>query len=46
MACNHNPRPLTRREALAKVGGGFGMVAFANMISNSLSAATPSGGTQ
>src|SRR5438874_278830 len=43
MACNHNPHPLTRREALAKVGGGFGLVAFANMISNSLQGETPPG---
>src|SRR4030088_887565 len=45
MSCNHTPRPFTRREALARVGGGFGMVAFANMVSNSLSAAEPSAGT-
>ena len=45
MPCNHNPRPFTRREALAKVGGGFGLVAFANMISNSVQAATPVPGT-
>src|SRR3984885_1591652 len=45
MPCNHNPRPFTRREALAKVGGGFGLVAFANMISNSVQAATPAPGT-
>src|ERR1700722_12084850 len=45
MPCNHNPRPFTRREALPKEGGGFGLVAFANMISNSVQAATPAPGT-
>ena len=45
MSCNHTPRPFTRREALARVGGGFGMVAFANMISTSLKAAEPATGT-
>src|SRR5580658_6205366 len=45
MPCNHNPRPFTRREALARVGGGFGMVAFANMVSNSLKAAETAAGT-
>src|SRR3954452_24659230 len=39
MSCNETPRPFTRREALSKVGGGFGMVAFANMLSNSMKAA-------
>jgi hypothetical protein len=45
MSCNHKPRPFTRREALAQVGGGFGMLAFANMISSSLKAAEPATGT-
>ena len=44
MPCNENPRPFTRREALAKVGGGFGLVAFASMITNSLQAATTNNG--
>ncbi|MDQ1471089.1 MAG: hypothetical protein QOJ99_2569 [Bryobacterales bacterium] len=45
MACNHTPRPLTRREALTQVGGGFGLVAFANMINSSVAKAeTNSGG--
>jgi len=44
MPCNENPRPFTRREALAKVGGGFGLVAFASMITNSLQAATTGDG--
>ena len=34
-------RPFTRREALAQVGGGFGLVAFANMISSSLQGRRP-----
>jgi len=37
MAC-HNPRPFTRREALSKVGGGFGLLAFANLVQSSLKA--------
>src|SRR5258706_4320912 len=45
MPCNHTLRPFTRREALAQVGGGFGMLAFANMISSSLKAAEPAAGT-
>src|SRR5215471_4821280 len=40
MSCNHNSKPLTRREALSMVGGGMGMVALANMVSGSLQAAT------
>src|SRR5260370_10171304 len=36
MSCNQTPRPFTRREALSKVGGGFGMVALANMVNSSL----------
>jgi hypothetical protein len=31
--------PLTRREALCRMGGGFGMLAFANMVSESLATA-------
>jgi Protein of unknown function (DUF1501) len=33
------PNPLTRREALCRVGNGFGMMAFAGMLGRSLSAA-------
>ncbi len=44
MPCNENPRPFTRREALGQIGGGFGLVAFANMINTSLKAADTSGG--
>jgi len=37
---NHkSSNPLTRREALRKVGNGFGMMAFAGMLSNSLARA-------
>src|SRR5512145_479971 len=31
--------PVTRREALCRIGGGFGMMAFAGLVSRSLSAA-------
>src|ERR1700674_737341 len=40
MPCNHNPRPLNRRQALSMIGGGMGMVALSNMVSTSLEAAT------
>jgi hypothetical protein len=43
MSCEH-PRPLTRREALAKVGGGFGLVALANMLNTSMAHAEPAAG--
>ena len=44
MSFNENPRPFTRREALSKVGGGFGLLAFANLIQSSLKASdTPEG---
>jgi hypothetical protein len=37
---HHNSRPpLTRREALRRVGNGFGMMAFAGMLGNSLAKA-------
>src|SRR3954465_6060470 len=37
---NHKSRnPVTRREALRKVGNGFGMMAFAGMLGESLSRA-------
>jgi Protein of unknown function (DUF1501) len=45
MSCNTNPRPFTRREALSKIGGGFGLVALANMVNSSVAKAdAPSGG--
>src|SRR5579884_1321363 len=45
MSCNENPRPFTRRQALGQIGGGFGLLAFANMINSSLQAADTSAGT-
>src|SRR5947208_6275632 len=42
MSCSH-PRPVTRRQALALMGGGFGMVALSNMLNASLAEAAPSG---
>jgi hypothetical protein len=33
--------PLTRREALCRIGNGFGMAAFASTVAKSLSAASP-----
>ena len=44
---NHNKsNPVTRREALRRVGGGFGMMAFGGMLSQSMARAglTPDGG--
>ncbi|MBV8068470.1 MAG: DUF1501 domain-containing protein [Acidobacteriaceae bacterium] len=40
----HTParQPVTRREALCRMGGGFGMLAFANMVSQSLARANTS----
>ncbi|MEP7117871.1 MAG: DUF1501 domain-containing protein, partial [Acidobacteriota bacterium] len=36
----HRSRPpLTRRDALCRIGNGFGMMAFAGMVGQSLSAA-------
>jgi hypothetical protein len=35
--------PVTRREALCRIGNGFGMLAFAGMVGESLSAASLSG---
>ena len=36
MFSSGSSRPLTRREALRRVGGGFGMMAFAGMVGQSL----------
>src|SRR5688500_17804224 len=45
MSCGHNTRPLTRRHALSMLGGGFGLVAFSNMLNASIAqAATATGG--
>jgi hypothetical protein len=35
---HRTPPPTTRREALCRIGSGFGMLAFANMVSRSLRA--------
>ena len=47
---SHKPKnPTTRREALRQVGNGFGMMAFASMVSESIARAggitTPDGQT-
>ena len=39
MSCNHHPRALNRRQALSMLGGGFGMVAFQNMVTQSIARA-------
>ena len=39
MPCNHTPIPLTRRQALSMVGGGFGFTALANMVNASIAKA-------
>ena len=39
MSTHKSSNPLTRREALRKVGNGFGMMAFAGMLGNSLARA-------
>ena len=39
MSNHKSSNPLTRREALRRVGNGFGMMAFAGMLSNSLARA-------
>jgi hypothetical protein len=39
MPCNHTPIPLTRRQALSMVGGGFGFTALANMVNASVARA-------
>ena len=39
MSCNHHPRALNRRHALSMLGGGFGMVAFSNMVTQSIARA-------
>ncbi len=38
MPCQ-KPNPVTRRDALRKIGGGFAMMSFAGMISESLAQA-------
>ena len=39
MPCNH-PKPVSRRQALALMGGGFGLVALSNMLNASLAQAS------
>src|SRR5678816_4554531 len=36
---HHQSRPVTRRDALCRIGNGFGMLAFASLVGESLSAA-------
>ena len=36
---HHSRPPVTRREALCRIGNGFGMLAFASLVGESLSAA-------
>src|SRR5579871_3163265 len=38
-------RPVTRRDALCRIGNGFGMLAFASLVGDSLKAAGITGGT-
>ena len=41
---SHKPKPVTRRDALRRIGGGFAMMSFAGMLSDSIAqaqAATP-----
>jgi hypothetical protein len=39
MNCNH-PKPVTRRQALSLMGGGFGLVALSNMLNASIAQAS------
>src|SRR5579862_692474 len=41
---SHKLPPLTRRDALRRVGNGFGMMAFAGMLSESMARAGITGG--
>jgi len=51
MSCNHKFMPVTRRQALTRLGGGFGLVALSQMLNTSLAQAAatapiiPTGGT-
>ena len=42
---NNLRNPITRREALYRIGGGFGMMAFANMVNSSLLSAGVTAGS-
>jgi Protein of unknown function (DUF1501) len=41
-----SPRPVTRRQALCQIGNGFGMLAFASLVGESLATAGVLDGTQ
>jgi hypothetical protein len=43
MSCHHTLKPVTRRQALSTLGGGFGLVALSNMLNLSLAEAAPLG---
>jgi len=42
VSCKDTPRPLTRRDALSRIGGGFGFTALSSMVSQSLGLAASS----
>jgi hypothetical protein len=44
MPCNEKPIPLTRRQALSQIGGGFGLVALSNMVNASMAKAASTDG--
>ncbi len=39
MGCNHVFKPFTRRQALTRLGGGFGLIALSQMLNTSLAQA-------
>ena len=43
MSCHHTFTPVTRRQALSRLGGGFGLVALSNMLNRSLAQAAEPG---
>jgi Protein of unknown function (DUF1501) len=43
MSCNHTFKPVTRRDALTRLGGGFGFVALSQMLNLSLAEAADTG---
>jgi len=44
MAPHKSPHPLTRRDALCRIGNGFGMLAFASLVGESMARAAGIGG--
>ena len=49
MGCNHVFKPFTRRQALTRLGGGFGLIALSQMLNTTLAQAAaapniPTGG--